>query len=84
MKRWHTEDPCSNWRKVVDSESGKIAGAALWKIHRENPFAVPDDSEVTWFPEGGAREFVEQMIAEYDAPRAQVAQKPHICKQIPV
>lgn len=80
LKRWHTEDPSSNWRKVVDTESGRIAGAALWNIHHENPFAVPDQLEVTWFPTGGAREFVEQMIVDYDAPRAQAAQKPHICK----
>lgn len=82
LKRWHTEDPSSNWRKVVDTESGRIAGAALWNIHHENPFAAPDNLEVTWFPTGGAREFVEQMITEYDAPRAQAAQKPHICKQL--
>ncbi|KAH8779968.1 hypothetical protein F5883DRAFT_540965 [Diaporthe sp. PMI_573] len=78
LKLWHTEDPSSNWRKVVDTESGRIAGAALWNIHHENPFAVPDDLEVTWFPEGGSREFVEQMITQYDAPRAEAAQKPHV------
>lgn len=82
LKRWHTEDPSSNWRKVVDTESGRIAGAALWNIHHENPFAVPDQLEVTWFPTGSAREFVEQMIMDYDAPRAQAAQKPHICKHL--
>lgn len=78
LKLWHSEDPSSNWRKVVDTESGRIAGAALWNIHVENPFATPDNMEVTWFPPGGAREFVETMISEYDAPRAQAAQKPHV------
>lgn len=81
LKSWHRDDPSSNWRKVVDTESGKVAGAALWKIYNENPFAVPDDLEVTWFPAGGARDFVEHMITDYDAPRAQAAQKPHVCKQ---
>lgn len=79
LKRWHTEDPSSNWRKVVDTQSGKIAGASLWNIYTENPFAEPDNLEVTWFPEGGAREFVEQMLVQYDGPRSQAAQKPHIC-----
>ncbi|POS72410.1 hypothetical protein DHEL01_v209191 [Diaporthe helianthi] len=79
LKLWHSEDPSSNWRKVVDTESGRIAGASLWNIHLENPFATPDNMEVTWFPPGGAREFVEEMITEYDAPRVQAAQKPHVC-----
>lgn len=82
LKLWHSEDPSSNWRKVVDTESGRIAGAALWNIHLENPFATPDNMEVTWFPSGGAREFVEAMISEYDAPRAHAAQKPHVCKLV--
>lgn len=78
LKRWHTEDPSSNWKKVVDTGSGRIAGAALWNIYNEG-LPVPDNLEVTWFPAGGARKFVEQMIAQYDAPRAQAAQGPHVC-----
>lgn len=78
LKLWHTHDPSSYWQKVVDSETGRVAGAALWKIHRENPFANPGAPEVSWFPEGGAREFVEASLQIHSAPRARVAQRPHL------
>ncbi|KAI5927291.1 hypothetical protein F4810DRAFT_706661 [Camillea tinctor] len=79
LKLWHTPDPSSYWRKVVDSETGNIAGGALWKIHRENPFASPSAAEVTWFPEGGSRAYVEQALQLHSAPRARVAQRAHVC-----
>lgn len=36
---WHTSDKEAYWLKVVDEEAGnQIAGAAWWRIFRENPF----------------------------------------------
>ncbi|KAI0389590.1 acyl-CoA N-acyltransferase [Xylariaceae sp. FL0594] len=78
LSLWHAQDPSSYWQKVVDEETGKIAGAALWNIHEENPFANPHPIEVTWFPEGGTRLFTEQMLRNQNLPRSKVAQKPHL------
>ncbi|KAI0469303.1 acyl-CoA N-acyltransferase [Xylaria cf. heliscus] len=78
LKLWHTHDPSSYWQKAVDEESGKIVGGALWKIHRENPFANPTLPQVTWFPDDGSRRFVQKALENHDRPRSQVAQKPHL------
>ncbi|KAJ0115044.1 hypothetical protein J7T55_001452 [Diaporthe amygdali] len=78
LKLWHTHDPSSYWQKVVDTETGKIAGGSLWKIHKENPFANPPPSQVTWFPDDGSRTYVEKALERHSAPRARVAQKPHL------
>lgn len=80
LKLWHTHDPSSYWTKVVDTDTGKIAGAGLWNIHKENPFANPAPSEVTWFPNDSSRTYVEKVLQRHSAPRARVAQKPHLCR----
>ncbi|KAK7738453.1 hypothetical protein SLS53_005972 [Cytospora paraplurivora] len=78
LQLWHTHDPSSYWQKVVDTDTGNIAGGALWNIHRENPFAEPKPSEVTWFPNDGSRRYVEKALQNHNAPRAEVAQSPHL------
>ncbi|KAK9776460.1 putative N-acetyltransferase domain-containing protein [Seiridium cardinale] len=78
LKLWHTHDPSSYWQKVVDTKTGRIAGGALWNIHKENPFASPPASEVTWFPNDGSRRFVEKALENHARPRSQVAQRPHL------
>ncbi|KAI1500855.1 acyl-CoA N-acyltransferase [Biscogniauxia marginata] len=78
LKQWHTHDPSSYWQKVIDTKTGRIAGGALWNIHTENPFAEPHDEEVTWFPNDSSREYAAQAIESHSAPRARVAQKPHV------
>lgn len=80
LKLWHTHDPSSYWQKVVDTDTGNIAAGALWNIHRENPFAEPKPSEVIWFPDDGSRRYVEKALQNHTAPRAEVAQKPHLCQ----
>lgn len=80
LKQWHTHDPTSHWQKVVDTDTGKIAGGALWNVYEENPFANPRQSAVTWFPEGGSRKFAEKALASHARPRSEAAQRPHICE----
>jgi hypothetical protein len=81
QREWFESDPHSTWLKVVDTESGALVGGALWKIFEENPFAKPDDQdhEVTWFPADSTRDFVGQALEIFDAPRARLAQRPHVC-----
>ncbi|KAI1412052.1 acyl-CoA N-acyltransferase [Hypoxylon sp. FL1857] len=75
---WHSHDPSSYWQKVVDTETGNVAGGALWNIHPENPFTEPHDIEVTWFPDDGSRKFAEEMIQLHNAPRALLGQRPQV------
>ncbi|KAI1178273.1 hypothetical protein F4777DRAFT_111075 [Nemania sp. FL0916] len=83
---WHTSDPTSYWQKVVDEENGRIAGAALWKICREDPFKGKEKEkggggggkEVDWFPEGGGRRFVERFLEMYDGPRERRGRRPQV------
>ncbi|KAI1445422.1 acyl-CoA N-acyltransferase [Annulohypoxylon stygium] len=70
LKLWHTHDPSSYWQKLVDTDTGKIAGGALWNIHRENPFANPPAVPVTWFPDDSSRRFVEKALQNHSAPRS--------------
>ncbi|KAI1120429.1 acyl-CoA N-acyltransferase [Nemania abortiva] len=78
LAKWHAEDPSSYWQKVVDTETGNIAGAALWNIHTENPFAQEHHMEATWFPDDGSRRFSEQVAEMHSAPRALLGQRPHV------
>ncbi|KAM3071211.1 hypothetical protein ACMFMF_007682 [Clarireedia jacksonii] len=76
---WHQSDPTSYWHKIVDPKSGRIAAAALWKIHPTNPFEHQEDhSEAYWFPEGGQRDFVTKALQRFDAPRAKMGQRPQV------
>ena len=34
LHSWHMEDPTSYWQKIVDTDTGRIAGGALWNIHK--------------------------------------------------
>ncbi|KAI1809054.1 hypothetical protein GGS20DRAFT_573742 [Poronia punctata] len=75
---WHTEDPTSHWQKIIDTDTGRIAGAALWNICQENPFAHEHSMEVSWFPDDGSRRFAEQVVEIHAAPRARVGQRPQV------
>ncbi|RYP59783.1 hypothetical protein DL769_008401 [Monosporascus sp. CRB-8-3] len=78
LHSWHTEDPTSYWQKIVDTDTGRIAGGALWNIHKENPFADEHHMEVTWFPDDGSRRFAEQVVEIHSAPRVRVGQRPQV------
>ncbi|KAF4636753.1 hypothetical protein G7Y89_g1346 [Cudoniella acicularis] len=78
LKLWHTQNPSSYWQKVVDTETGKIAGGALWNINKENPIATQNTSEVIWFPSDSSRTFIEQALQAHSAPRARAGQRAHL------
>ncbi|OTA99838.1 hypothetical protein M426DRAFT_16069 [Hypoxylon sp. CI-4A] len=78
LESWHTGNPTSYWQKVVDTDTGRIAGGALWNIHEENPFAHENHSEVSWFPDNGSRRFAEQFLGIHSAPRVRVGQRPQV------
>ena len=76
---WHKEDPTSDWIKVVDSESGRVAGAACWHVYQENPYATQSDEECTWYPPGEGREMANSLMGQFLTPRMKYMAKPHIC-----
>ncbi|RMJ24051.1 hypothetical protein PHISP_05072 [Aspergillus sp. HF37] len=73
-------DPEIAWVKVVDPETGKIAGGAKWMLHRTDPFAKPPEKpfQATWFPPGPKREFATQAVLGVLQPRAERARRPHV------
>ncbi|TVY18265.1 hypothetical protein LARI1_G005073 [Lachnellula arida] len=75
---WHRSDPSSYWQKVTDSTTGKIVAGALWKICATNPFEHADHEEAYWFPKGGQRDFVNQALERFEAPRAVMGQAPQV------
>lgn len=79
-------DPEIAWVKVVDPETGKIAGGAKWMFHRTDPFAKPPEKpfQATWFPPGPKREFATQAVLGVLQPRAERARRPHACMFFPV
>ena len=81
--QWFQSERDSCWQKVTDTSSGKIVAGALWKIHRTNPYEHPDGhSQAYWYPEGGQRDFVNQALDLFAAPRAKMAQRPHLCMYV--
>lgn len=80
LKRWHSEDPSSHWQKIVDTTTGRIVAGASWNIHTSNPFAEPQEEEVTWFPNDTSRTFAEKALENYATPRFKAGQRPHVCR----
>lgn len=78
LQLWHTHDPSSHWQKVVDVDTGTIAGGASWNIYETNPFAEPHSVEVTWFPDDSSRRYAEMAIESHGMPRYKAAQQPHV------
>ena len=76
---WHSSDPTSMWIKVVDEESGALAGAALWHIYDSNPYAKHSEDECTWFAEGEDRVAANELMGQFFTPRTKNMQKPHVC-----
>lgn len=77
---WHTSDPTSYWQKIVDSETGDIAGGALWRICESNPFEGPEEYMIAdWHPEGAQRDFMTQALEQYETPRVKMMPRPHVC-----
>ena len=77
---WHVSDPASYWHRVIDTRSKKTVGAALWKIHKTNPYEHPEHHEVYWHPEGGQREFATKALGQFEEPKERLATRPHLCK----
>lgn len=77
--QWHRRDPTSHWIKVVDRETGRIAGAACWHIYKENPYSTQSNEECTWYPAGEGREMANSLMGQFSTPRMKYMAKPHIC-----
>jgi len=75
---WHTSDPTSNWIQVRDDATNEVIGGALWKINKTNPYENAQDEEAYWQPEGGQREFANQVLEQHEHARSQMATRPHV------
>ncbi|KAF2278075.1 acetyltransferas-like protein [Westerdykella ornata] len=82
---WHEHEPDAHWLKVVDDEApataaaeDRIAGAAWYKIYKEDPFQHEEDEVADWYPEDSTRDFVTQAIGQMEEPRRKGARKPHV------
>lgn len=75
-------DPTSYVQKVVDEDSGKIVGGALWNIYMENPFSegrAEEEIEVTWYPNDSSREYAAYAVNRFGRPHERMARRPHLC-----
>ena len=77
--QWHNGDPTSYWIKAIDTETGRIVGAACWHIYKENPYSTQSDDECTWYPVGEPREMANTLMSQFSMPRTKYMTKPHIC-----
>ena len=75
------EDPADHWLKVVDTETGKIVGGALWKIYETNPYRAPVPAvDASWWPEGDElRDLTNALFEQFNSPRVMKMQVPHVC-----
>ena len=54
--------------------------AALWNIYEVNPYKHYAPMDVFWWPEGPKRDYINEVMKQYDAPMVEMAARPHICK----
>lgn len=76
---WHRADPTSKWIKVVDSESGKMAGAACWHVYEADPYAVVPEDECDWWAVGEDRNIANALMEQFLTPRMTYMRRPHVC-----
>lgn len=75
-------DPTSYVQKVVDEDSGKIVGGALWNIYTSNPFPegkAKEEIEVTWYPDDSSREYAAYVVNHFGKAHERMAKRPHLC-----
>ena len=77
---WQQHDPHARWLKVADPVTGKIAGAAWYKIFTENPFANDPDVAAYWYPDASSNDFAGQAIGMMEDVRREKATRPQVCK----
>jgi hypothetical protein len=77
---WHHHEPNAIWLKVTDPTTGKIVGAAWYKIFKDNPFAHEEELSVDWYPIDSRRDYVGQALFMMDGPRREKATMPQVCK----
>jgi len=75
--------PSSRWLKVIDTETGEIAGGAQWFVFEENPYASGEgdgdgDGILDCWDEGEDREFAEALLGQFLASRMSWMQRPHM------
>jgi len=73
------KDTNDHWVKVVDRETGKIAGGGRWKQYTENPYRGPMEKyKAVQFPEGSEkRELAEAMYEQLYAYRPKMMAVAH-------
>ncbi|KAL8946892.1 MAG: hypothetical protein Q9222_006771 [Ikaeria aurantiellina] len=80
IKLHHSRASVSNWIKVVDEDTGEVAGAALWLVFEENPYAEwpKEKPTCTWWPEGPKRAMADEIMGQVMVPRLERMSKPHL------
>lgn len=79
----HKKNPCSCWMKVVDSQTGKLAGAVNWHIYKSNPyFDVQKPVIATSWPEGDGRNYASSYLQQVTAHKCRLFNRPHVCKPL--
>ncbi|KAL9060591.1 MAG: hypothetical protein Q9162_000542 [Coniocarpon cinnabarinum] len=80
-RRWtkHASSPASNWLYATDANTGRIIGGAQWVVYTESPpSAAPTERpEAEQWPEGPYRDFANEFLRQYHAPKQQLMQGPH-------
>lgn len=75
-----TLQPNCTWLKVVDEESGRIAGAACWRVFDENPYQkAADPIKCTWWPEGSVNDLTCMWMEAITTSRRTFMARPHVC-----
>ncbi|MCJ1284485.1 hypothetical protein MMC26_003817 [Xylographa opegraphella] len=73
----HMTEPGGHWLKVVDPETGIVAGAALWHIYETDPFTgAQEPLDAVWWPEGDQRKLVNMLFEQFYGPRRTIMRRP--------
>lgn len=67
----------SQWIKIIDIETGEVAGGCQWLAFLEPPFGL-DDEEINRWPAGEERDFVTASFMQFLEFRTTYMQRSHM------
>lgn len=82
MRALHQMSPNSHWIKVIETETGRMIGAADWLIHKDNPYSSTQEKPIVAFswPEGEGRNYASHYLRQCVAHKPKFFNRPHVCE----
>ncbi|KAJ8065484.1 hypothetical protein OCU04_006165 [Sclerotinia nivalis] len=73
-------NPHSHWIQAIDTDTGRIIGAANWLLYKESPYTgeVKEPIVAVWWPEGEGRMYASNYLRQVEAHKERDYNRPHV------